>query len=1101
MATVPLSNAALTIGSRYQAQETVRQGGLSRFWDKVTRSSRQQVAVHLPAAGSVPGRHVATGVPRADFRRMMGIASTAQLQALSATEQRGAAHTARDLLAAASIPSRDLDDGEAIGLAQQLGRGEFEFAFRAAPESLQSAFVALEARDPQAASLLLDAFQLGQGEDWAADQLSKLLGALRGPAPGTDLPVARAALEAEFRSVIARDLGQRLGLPAKDMSSGFTEPTSDRLLERDRAVSALLGRLLVDDKHRLMSKAGIELTLQVCTERLPPASANPTSARTLRLLAALAKEPTLRESVSAIGDSVGDSPRIAPAGAALVRASLGLSSADPVSRASMQRAALGALFAPLRQGSVGSCFATSVGGLLKDLHPAAFLRDIKRMLEDGEIVRLKPGPQPVRQSVPLTAQTDTSRLNGSIDKRIAGTEQRVAHLAKALMVGQPDHLTFGQEAQDALNALLADARQRAANGGASREPSVGDVLQQVIARRHGATAVMGDLDQARARLRDLITERADLKERVIPETEQRAKTLPADRAKLVDERQAALKRLGELKALDQQNDDLFGGPNYRFLIKDKELSIAGLSRQIEAIDAAPQRLVQVKAREAQIDAQILEAEETLVRLAEAESTIDDREAYLQDLQQARALFLAQVDDPLLRAWEYTMASQIEVTQSGSRTRSMIDSQSAHLGAMIKREVAGMTGGPRGRGLPDSLARDLLDAWKTLATERFRFVYDASTRTALAADGSSTAGSWRLHVKEDGAASGPGQPIAGKQDFKELSADLLRAAADRIANRYRGRVDLPALTDKLALQMLQSDALVESVTQDLAQSKDKDDEVRRPWLIKTGGYSEPILAAAWGVPPDQLGKSAFAGLSAGPGNTAENLLDTVIDNIAVLRRGLSAEQIADPDRLLLHVTNQGHAFVLQPGHPDLRTLLQDPADPAAFKSELKQRAVDRLAAPLDRKELNRALSGMLVAFLDGQGQISDSGLAFAKTIGAADKPGAPLTADRVLEMLGDHLRAQGVAAPEVEAQTRQVQTALFQTVIAPRSHAALADLNWNSGSDPSRLAVAYNPFTSRFESGVVQVNAQRWRTDDSLPTKGLQFSAEAGLLLRTPTGIP
>jgi hypothetical protein len=152
-------------------------------------------------------------------------------------------------------------------------------------------------------------------------------------------------------------------------------------------------------------------------------------------------------------------------------------------------------------------------------------------------------------------------------------------------------------------------------------------------------------------------------------------------------------------------------------------------------------------------------------------------------------------------------------------------------------------------------------------------------------------------------------------------------------------------------------------------------------------------------------------------------------------------------------------------------------------------------------MKRVLSGLRAALVDGQGQLSDRGRGFRNTVEADHRSGASMTAERVVEMLGDQLRAQGMAEPEIDARIQQFQTALFKAVIAPRSHAALADLNWNSGSDPSRLAVAYNPFTLRFDSGVVQVNAQRWRTDDSLPTEGLQFSADAGLLLRTPKGIP
>jgi hypothetical protein len=72
---------------------------------------------------------------------------------------------------------------------------------------------------------------------------------------------------------------------------------------------------------------------------------------------------------------------------------------------------------------------------------------------------------------------------------------------------------------------------------------------------------------------------------------------------------------------------------------------------------------------------------------------------------------------------------------------------------------------RGTALPDSFKDALVVAHRQVFKEKLRFVYDASTPTALALHGQSSAGIWRLHIQDDVANTGMGRAVVSKQDFK------------------------------------------------------------------------------------------------------------------------------------------------------------------------------------------------------------------------------------------------------------------------------------------------------------------------------------------------
>lgn len=528
-----------------------------------------------------------------------------------------------------------------------------------------------------------------------------------------------------------------------------------------------------------------------------------------------------------------------------------------------------------------------------------------------------------------------------------------------------------------------------------------------------------------------------------------------------------------------------------------------LKREFDSLENASTRLAEAQKRQGEIDTLIEQATNDLIRFAEAELTVADPDAYARDLKLAQSMFLAQVDDPLLRAWEYTMASQIEQDGSDSNNKKLEDVQTEQLRDFLQRQLDAQPVNGRQPRVPETFVGSLVGAYREVLRERIAFAYDASTSTAEAADGRSSAGAWVMHVKDPGSESGAGRPILGKQDFKSVTGDLVREAGNRISARYRGRIDAEKISEQLAVDFYESDAWVEAVTSDLKGWR-HEARPQLPWRIDAGGATTELLASALGVPRARLNEgTVFKDLAADTANTGEQLLDTVTANLAALHGALTPEQIAEPDRLMFPVNNKSHAFIFQPGHPDLQPLLKGTLKAEELKTALRQRATDRLKAPLDDRTIQRTLEAVRNGFPIGEGKGKISFETFERAIRQAAAGAVPMTPERFIQTFKDVMTRSGFPGEVADSGAKLlIMPGLFASAIAPApgSHLAVADLNWESGSDPDLMAIAYNPFRSCFESGVIRENAQVWTTDHSFAREGLYFIASHSMIQRPPAGI-
>lgn len=91
-----------------------------------------------------------------------------------------------------------------------------------------------------------------------------------------------------------------------------------------------------------------------------------------------------------------------------LRATLGLAAGEVVTEAHARQAVLSALLTPLRQGSVGSCFATAMAIRMQKRMPIELVRDFQQLIENGRLNMALPGAEDIH--IPMNTLAGTKVL-------------------------------------------------------------------------------------------------------------------------------------------------------------------------------------------------------------------------------------------------------------------------------------------------------------------------------------------------------------------------------------------------------------------------------------------------------------------------------------------------------------------------------------------------------------------------------------------------------------------------------------------------------------------------------------------------------------------
>ncbi|CAM2063915.1 hypothetical protein SCOR_01030 [Sulfidibacter corallicola] len=152
----------------------------------------------------------------------------------------------------------------------------------------------------------------------------------------------------------------------------------------------------------------------------------------------------------------------------LIRATLGLPTGTAVTRTHTKRAVLAALLAEVRQGAVGSCFATSVAVMVHDEQPRKMLNMLSQMVRNGCFTGTYRPNANRRVDVALPLNTTLNRDNYTQTIRLTSTGDLTRVGRRNLADAQPLHELPG--VKEALSAAGFPAINHAAlvNGAIGR---------------------------------------------------------------------------------------------------------------------------------------------------------------------------------------------------------------------------------------------------------------------------------------------------------------------------------------------------------------------------------------------------------------------------------------------------------------------------------------------------------------------------------------------------------------------------------------------------------------------------------------------------------
>ena len=592
------------------------------------------------------------------------------------------------------------------------------------------------------------------------------------------------------------------------LASGGDSPARSAASQFVTGAGVVAARMLLNEQGALDLNVVRDLKQALETNPLPrelAAAPVPWYSRVLGNLAADAELVKTLEAIQAPKDQT------SPA-ASIIRTTLGLRDGETVSALHARQAVLSAVFTPLRQGAVGSCFATSVAIRLQQLQPSQMVQDMAQLISSGELVFTRPDGSIKRLLLSETAST------AALSEPIALPASDQARAALAADPGlRAALLAVGIDGKDIANLIgkaidTIAAKPRAA--GADLSTSASEIVDEVLLARHG-----------------------------IPRPD-----------------------LDEHKKVPQ-------------LIQD----VLRCQLELESLRAAPSRpnaTMRINAKEAEIDA-LMDRRQAIADLASASLMPQ----FLHERDLAVSAWQGTEDNRILRAWEYTLSARAESNVSDRFMKPL----SGSISALAANELR------LGKLVVDgTLIRQVETELERLIKERFDYAYDASMRSTLAADGSSTEGGFVL--VDNGRPGSGNQPtrIDDAETFQMMMAALSAQALQNVAAQLpqsAARGTLQAAGQQLIRAWFASKpaaagakTLVDNVTTGvnlLRRQRNENIDAALPWALPDGYDSIPVLrlraGAASNVVSTRMPKRA-KGATHSPEDVASFLIDAYVSGL-------------------------------------------------------------------------------------------------------------------------------------------------------------------------------------------------------------------------------
>jgi hypothetical protein len=428
----------------------------------------------------------------------------------------------------------------------------------------------------------------------------------------------------------------------------------------------------------------------------------------------------------------------------------------------------------------------------------------------------------------------------------------------------------------------------------------------------------------------------------------------------------------------------------------------------------------------------------------------------------------------------------------------------------------------------SVIRQVETELSRLINERFDYTYDASMRSTLAADGSSSEGGFVL--VDNGRPGSGDRPtrIDSAETFQMMMAALSAQALQNVAAQLPQRADrsnLQAAGQQLIRAWFESKpasagakTLVDTVTQSVNERRlkiNKDSEAALPWALPDGYRSNPVLALRAGA-ASKVVSTKMSPPAKDTRHSPEDVASFLIDEVRKLPQPIADAIDADREYFSVPMSTRSHAFLLKPGlegqglkdskgslgigtargvAQDSRTWLRNAIKPSC--DALGKQAIPDPDVSRWLERIGRAVSGVPELDRLALGDPDSQGFADWKAR-MVSQTGTPATWKGLRQAVAEEFRTELIAGnfqftmlnslsspvrEEREAELKRGIEERLRVVMQPIDArmvltlnppvVVLADLNWGSATEPGHLAVTYNPASGESEF---------WRCNDAQGTQ-------------------
>ncbi len=593
----------------------------------------------------------------------------------------------------------------------------------------------------------------------------------------------------------------------------------------------------------------------------------PQSQHALQMLRRLAdpddpRSKRMRETL----DEIDLPPEQDSAASRMIRATLGLDPDVDVTAAHAKQAAVATLLSQVRQGGVGSCFATATAVEVQRTRPDKLLEDLKELFSTGGLTRTLDGET-------IRVDLNEDMLPGGLSEPTGvPRKDSTLHTAPGMSAGLEALGVDPDDHEAALKQAADDIRfEKGLKAGIA-------LIDDKWLKEPKRSAVY---DRALADLRNPDTVDKDIRK--------------------------ALKR-----ALDAEGVKFTSMPDHR----------SGKRRHGERMQTVLDGIATFDDLDQSDD---LKPDELLARVAKLQDAEDE-------LALAQDAFLAQEDNRLMRAWEYSIASMVEKGPYPYREALITGAEAAAEEAMnsilaaVKSEVLDEH---EDRVVP--LAQALLDAFGGHAESDIDSRYDPSVKGPPAKDGKSSTGGYCLFYD--------GKKVTEKTAYTEMIKAIFRAAH---ATAHGSAVAPDKGIAELILAKICGEAGKTAFLDKAKQGTGRPEDVAQPWMVAAGGSTDTLLKLYNGVDGDMSSTSCTKGSLSDGGD----LLEFLVGSLQGMKSKLEGPLAKEPwgSETAIPVKTVGvHAFSLRPGSPFLKASVSSEDSPEEITRALKSKETARLDA--------------------------------------------------------------------------------------------------------------------------------------------------------------